>query len=192
MSQLSNIVSHCVASVEVPGRTIKVHHAVELAVPLILADPELNKTAVREYATIQVRKCVATTARRSLEAPAGFVMARREESNGAPAIEAYVPRQGDLFIDPFELNAGYSLEGGTGEMKRTRYLNQREFRGVIMIRVKQHHADGRHIARLSTTDDRLAEFWDNDPEMTYEEACSLYVRKYGMPPRIEDLDDGED
>jgi len=76
-------------------------------------------------------------------------------------------------------------------MKRTRYLNQREFRGVIGIRIKQHHADGRHIAKLSTTDARLAEFWDNDPEMTYEEACALYVRKYGEPPQDAD-DEGED
>lgn len=191
MSQLSNIVSYCVASVEVPGRTIKVHHAVELVVPMILADPELNKTAVREYATIQVRKCVATTARKALDAPAGFVLARRSEADGIPAMEAYVPRQGDLFIDPFDLNAGYSLEGGAGEMKRTEYLTQPEFRGVIGIRIKQHHADGRHISKLSRADARLAEFWDNDPEMTYAEACALYVRKYGMPDLPDDVEDDE-
>jgi hypothetical protein len=191
MSRLSNIIADSVASVEVPGRTIRVHHAVELAVPKILADPELNKTAVREYTTIKVRSCVSTTARKALDAPAGFVMASRQEADGQ-TITAMVPRQGDLFIDPFGLKAGYSLEGGIGDMKRTEDLTQPEFRGVIRIRVKQHHADGRHIAKLSTTDTRLAEFWDNDPEMTYREACDLYVLKYGLPPKVEDLEDGSE
>jgi hypothetical protein len=189
MSQLSNIVSKCIASVEVPGKAIKIHHAVELGVPMVLADPDLNKTAVREYLTIKCKASIANNNRKELAAPSGMVLAQRVGLNGEPDLQAYVPRQGDLFIDPFDLNAGYSLEGGTSEMKRTEYLTQPEFRGVIRIRVKQHHADGRHIAKLSTTDDRLAEFWDNDPEMTYAEACALYVRKYGMPPKVEDLDD---
>jgi hypothetical protein len=189
MSQLSNIIQKCIAAIEEPGRTIKIHRAVELAVPMILADPDTTKYAVREFVTVQVRRSISSGARKALDAPSGFVRAWKAGVDGREDIEVIIPRQGDLFIDPFGLNEGYSLEGGIGEMKRTRYLNQPEFRGVIGIRIKQHHADGRHIAKLSTTDDRLAEFWDNDPEMTYEEACDFYVRHHGMPPLPDEDED---
>ena len=191
MSQLSDMVQKCIAAVEVPGRTIKIHRAVELVVPMILADPDTTKHAVREFATVKVRQSISAGVRKALDAPSGFVRAWKAGTDGNEDIEVIIPRQGDLFIDPFGLNEGYSLEGGIGEMKRTRYLNQPEFRGVIGIRIKQHHADGRHIVKLSTTDARLAEFWDNDPEMTYEEACALYVRKYGAPPKDDGEEDGE-
>jgi len=118
-------------------------------------------------------------------------MAHRASENGGPGITAMVPRQGDLFIDPFKLRNGYVLEGGTTEMKRTRYLTQPEFRGRRRIRRKSWVADGKHLNLLDTVDEMLAPVWDNDPQMTYEEACDIYVRQFGMPD-LPDEDDEED
>jgi hypothetical protein len=191
MSTLGNIVAKCIAAVEVPGYAIKVHKAVEIGVPMILADPEVNEMAAREFLTIKVKASISGTARKVMDAPSGFVRAWRRDENSEADIEVIVPRQGDLFIDPFKLKDGYSLEGGIAEMKRTRYFTQPEFRGLLRIRRKQLIADGKHYDRIASTDKRLAEFWDNDPMMTYEEACQLYVRAYGAPD-LPDDDEGDD
>lgn len=189
MSTLGNIVSRCIASVEVPGKSIKIHHAVEMAIPMVLKDPEITVMAVRECLTVKCKAHVSGKARRALDVPGGFVRAWRADAEGKSSIEVIVPRQGHLFDDPFKLKDGYSLEDAVGEMVRTRYAVQREFRGFIRIRAKQHAADAKHIALLRNVDTKLAEFWDNDPEMTYEEACALYVRHYGQPDLPDDSDD---
>ena len=64
-----------------------------------------------------------------------------------------------------------------------------EFEGFIRIRVKQIAADTRHLNRMRVTLERLRPVWEIDPEMTYEEACELYVRQYGMPPQYDDEGD---
>jgi hypothetical protein len=189
MSQLSNIIQKCVAAVEVPGRTIKIHRAVELAVPMILADPDTTKHAVREFATVKVRQSISAGVRKALDAPSGFVRAWKAGTDGREDIEVIIPRQGDLFIDPFDLEDGYSLEGGTGKVQRTRNATMPEFEGFIRIRVKQAKDDLRHLNRMRVTLERLRPIWEVDRMMSYQEACAFYVRQYGMPTLPDDEDD---
>jgi hypothetical protein len=190
MSALGNIVQRCISAVEVPGYAIKIHHAVEHGVPMVLADREINKMAVREFLTIKIKAAIGTKGGRAERHEADYVMAHREDAAGG-GISAMVPRQGDLFIDPFGLRDGYVLDGGAVEMKRTRYLTQPEFRGLRRLRRKSWVADGRHLKLLDDVDEMLAPVWDNDPEMTYEEACALFVRHYGRPDLPDDDGDGE-
>jgi hypothetical protein len=189
MASLSNIIQRCIAAVEVPGRAIKVHHAVEHGLGLILADTELNVMAVREWLTDKISRALSGKRRKLAVAPPEYVRVWSAAANGGVGAAVVIPRQGDLFIDPFQLDEAYKLEGGNVEMKRTRYLTQRDFRGVIGIREKQHIADTKHLGRLRNTYTRLQPYWDIDPEMTYEEACALYVRHNGMPPD-DDEEDG--
>jgi hypothetical protein len=190
MSVLGDIVQRCIAAVEVPGYSIKVHTAVEHGVPLVLADRDTTLMAAREFLTIKIKAAIGTRGRKAERHQAEYVQAGRAGRDGAPPALVSVPRQMDLFDDPFDLREGYVLEGGTVEMKRTRYVTQREFAGLIRLRRKSWTADGKHLDRLAKVYDTLRPIWDIDPEMTYEEACAIYVRQYGQP----DLppDDGDE
>jgi hypothetical protein len=190
MSRLTDIIQESIAFVEVPGRAIQTHAAAQYGVSKILLDEALTYGAVLEWFTGKIQAAIKRNTKRSgLASPLDYVMAHREGVGGAADITMMVPRQGDLFIDPFGLNDGYLCEGGTGEMHRTRYSNMLDFEGFIRIRDKQIAADTRHANRMRVTLERLRPDWSNDPMMTYEEACALYVRKHGMPPRPDDEGD---
>src|SRR4051812_11155429 len=164
MSALGNIIQRCISAVEIPGRKIRVHHAVEHGVPLILGDPEINAIAVREFLKIRIVSAIGTKGRRAERHEAEYTHANMTDPDLGRIISVMVPRQGDLFIDPFKLRDGYVLEGGRAEMKRTRYLTQSEFRGLRRIRRKSWAADGRHLKLLDDVDEMLAPIWDVDPE----------------------------
>jgi hypothetical protein len=57
--RLTDIWDQSIAAVDVPGRSMKLHHAVEHAVPFILADRELTVVAVRGFSKreIETRLC---------------------------------------------------------------------------------------------------------------------------------------
>lgn len=191
MSTLTNIIQESIAAVEIPGRPIDTRAAAKYGISKILADAELTCMAVTDWFTDKVQGAIKRPGKlRGMLSPAEYVFARRAGEDGAADITMMVPRQMDMFDDPFALEDGYSLEGGTGKVQRTRNATMPEFKGFIRIRVKQAKADLRHLNRMRVTLERLRPFWENDPMMTYEEACALYVRKNGMPPKAED--DGDD
>src|SRR4051812_31226729 len=111
MSTLSDIIAESIAAVEVPGRAIRTHEAAEYGFRKILADTELTAMAVREWLTVKIQTAIKKSTKRSgLQSPLEYVQAWRGMGSGSE-ITMLVPRQGDLFIDPFKLNDGYALEG---------------------------------------------------------------------------------
>jgi hypothetical protein len=184
--RLTDIWDQSIAAVEVPGRSIKLHHAVEHAVPFILADQELTEVAVRGFSKREIEGRLCGRRRKSAVARTELVEAWAEPVGGGDPVRLMVPRQGDLFLDPFQLHEAYALEGGSSERMRTRWLTQDGFRGAIRIRRKQHAADGKHLGWMEHVDGLLAPYWANDPLMTYEEVCAIYVRVNGMPELPDD------
>lgn len=191
MSRLADIIHDSIAAVEVAGRPISTHAAAKHGVARILADAEMTYTAVLEWLTVKIQVAIKrSTQRVGLLDPREYVMAHRAGMEGAGEPAALVPRQGDLFIDPFKLNDGHMLEGGSGEIHRTQNATLYDFEAFIRIRDKQIAADIRYRNRLARTLERLRPIWEVDPMMTYEEACGRYVRQHGMPP-LEDDGDGD-
>ena len=192
MSRLADIIHESIAAVEVAGRPISTHAAAKYGVARIIADAELNYPAVLEWLTVKIQAVIKRSTRRAgLLDPREYVMAHRAGLEGAEGIAMIIPRQGDLFIDPFELNDGHMLEGGTGEMHRTRYATMPDFEGFIRIRDKQIAADIKYANKMRRARERLTPIWSVDPMMTYREACDFYVRQHGMPVDV-DEDDGEE
>lgn len=183
MSTLSDILAASVASVEVPGRAIDCHAAAKYGVNQILKSVDLTRMAVTEYMLIQLKTFLGGRRRRAVLSARDYVLATRVGADGEEDITAMVPRQGDLFIDPFGLDAAHALEGGTGHMQRTENASMYEFQGFVRIRDKQIEADIRYANHLRVTLERLRPIWENDPVMTYREACEIYVRQHGMPPQ---------
>jgi hypothetical protein len=189
---LNNIIQESIAAVEVAGRPIDTHAAAKYGISRILANAELTCMAVTEWFTGKVQGAIKRPGRlRGLLSPSEYVMASRAGMDGAEDITMLVPRQYDFWKDPFDLDDGYSLEGGTGKVVRTRNATMPDFEGFIRIRVKQNKADLRHLNRMRVTLERLRPFWANDPEMSYREACDLYVRQHGMPPKDEHDEDDD-
>jgi hypothetical protein len=187
---LTNIIQESIAAVEVAGRPIDTHAAAQYGVRKILANAELTCMAVTEWFTGKVQVAIKRPGKmRGLLAPSEFVMAHRAGEDGEPDITMLVPRQYDFWKDPFDLEDGYSLEGGTGKVQRTRNATMPEFEGFIRIRVKQAKDDLRHLNRMRVTLERLRPIWEVDRMMSYQEACAFYVRQYGMPTLPDDEDD---
>lgn len=191
MSTLTDIIQESIAAVEIAGRPIDTHAAARYGIRKILANAELNFMAVSEWFTGKVQYAIKKPSKGMLS-PAEYVFARRAGEHGDPDITTLVPRQMDMFDDPFGMDNGYSLEGGTGKVQLTRNATMPEFEGFIRIRVKQNKADLRHLNRMRVTLERLRPFWEVDPMMTYEEACGRYVRTHGRPPKPTDDDESED
>jgi hypothetical protein len=190
MPRLADIIHESIAAVEVAGRPISTHRAAKYGVAKILDDAELTYSAVLEWLTVKIQNAIKRSTRRAgLLDPNEYVMARREDGYGADAI-TIVPRQTDMFTDPFGLNDGHKLEGGSGEMHRTQNATLYDFEAFIRIRDKAIAADIKYRNRLTRTLERLRPVWEVDPMMTYEEACAIYVRQYGLPPK--DDDESED
>src|SRR5687768_14942275 len=108
MSRLTDIIHESIAAVEVAGHPISTHAAAKYGVAKILNDAELTYTAVLEWLTVKIQAAIKRSTRRAgLLDPREYVMAHRAGLDGAAGITMVVPRQGDLFIDPFELNDGH-------------------------------------------------------------------------------------
>jgi hypothetical protein len=149
----------------------------------------LNVMAVTEWATVKIQAYLkGGRGKRGMPSPAEYVMATRAGVDGGEDITMLVPRQYDFWKDPFDLFDAHMVEGGTGEMQRTCNANLYEFDGFIRIRDKQAEADLRYANKMRRTRQRLTPTWENDPMMTYREACEIYVRQHGMPPKDEDDD----
>lgn len=192
MPRLTDIIHESIASVEVAGRPISTHRAALYGVAKILDDAELTYSAVLEWLTVKIQAAIKRNTRRAgLLDPAEYVMARRDDGRGIADI-AIVPRQCDMFTDPFGLSDGHKLEGGNGEMHRTQNATLPDFEAFIRIRDKNITADIKYRNKLARTLERLRPIWEVDPMMTYEEACALYIRQYGMPPKDNDEPDEED
>lgn len=186
MSTLTNILAESVAAVEIRGRPIDTHAAAKWGITKILANAELTYMAVSEWFTKEIKAFIAGKRKKELNTPAEYVMATRAGENGQGDVTMLVPRQYDFWKDPFDLNDAYSQEGGNGQMVRTRFATEEDFLGFIRIRDKQIEHDLKHANRMRRTHQRLAPIWANDPMMTYEEACEIYVRQNGVPPKEED------
>ena len=189
MSTLADIIHESIAAVEVAGRPIRTHEAAKCAVKRILANAELTCMAVTEWFTDRVQAFLKGGKRRGLPSAAEYVMATRAGSDGGADISVLVPRQRDFWMDPFDLFDAHKVEGGNGDMQRTCNANLYEFDGFIRIRDKQTEADIRYANKMRRTRERLTPTWENDPMMTYREACEIYVRQHGMPPLEDDQDD---
>lgn len=192
MSTLTDIIQESIAAVEIAGRPIDTHAAARYGIGKILANAELTCIAVTDWFTKQLQVAIKRPGKlRGMLSPAEYVFAHRAGEDGDPDITMLVPRQMDLFDDPFGMENGYSLEGGDGLVQITRNATMPEFEGFIRIRIKQQKADLRHLNRMRVTLERLRPFWEVDPMMTYEEACGRYVRTHGRPPKPDD-DEGDD
>jgi hypothetical protein len=158
-----------------------------------MADAQLCAIACQDWLLRQAQSFIRgrNGKRRATLQAAEYVMARRAGEGGAADITMMVPRQGDLFIDPWNLKDGHSLEGGTGHMHRTRHATYYDFQGFLRIRDKAIEADIKYRNRMRRAMEHLGPIWVNDPMMTYEEACNLYVRMHGMPEEEGD-DESED
>jgi hypothetical protein len=188
VSTLTDIIQESIAAVAIAGRPIDTHAAARYGVRKILANTELTFMAVNEWYTGKVQSAIKRPAK-GMPSPAEYVFARRAGEDGGPNITMLVPRQMDMFDDPFGMENGYSLEGEVGKVQLTRNATMPEFEGFIRIRVKQNKADLRHLNRMRVTLERLRPFWEVDPMMTYEEACGRYVRTHGRPPKPADDDE---
>jgi hypothetical protein len=184
---LNNIIQESIAAVEVAGRPIDTHAAAQYGIARILANAELNVMAVTEWFTDKIQAAIKRPGKlRGMLSSSEFVMATRAGMDGAEDITMLVPRQYDFWMDPFDLFEAHAVEGGTGDMQRTRNANLHEFDGFIRIRDKQIEADKRYANKMRRARERLGPIWINDPMMSYQEACTFYVRQHGMPPRDED------
>jgi hypothetical protein len=189
MSTLTDIIHESVAAVEIQGRPIDTHAAAKYGITKILANAELTYMAVSEWFTTKIQAYLAGKGKkRGVPSAAEYVMATRAAVGDDEAITMLVPRQYDFWKDPFDLKDAHMVEGGTGKMQRTCNATMYEFDGFIRIRDKQTEADIRYANKMRRTRERLTPTWENDPMMTYREACEIYVRQHGMPPDDESED----
>jgi hypothetical protein len=186
MSTLTDILMESIAAVEVPGRPIDTHAAAQYGISKILANAELNFMAVSDWFTGKIQAYLGSKKKRGMPSAADYVMAHRVGMDGGEDITMLVPRQFDLFIDPFDLKDAHMVEGDTGKMQRTRNANLYEFDGFILSRDKKIAADIKYANKMRRARERLTPIWSVEPMMTYEEACNFYVRQHGMPPKDED------
>lgn len=172
MSRLADIVSQCIEATERPGRSFRVHEAVEYGVPLVMKDKESILFLVREGLGGRIVRSLTRQTNRRL---------RQEDDEPAErgGMDLATTRTRRVQGELFGLREAYSLDEANKEIKKTEYLTQPEFLGLIRIRKEQIKADRKHLGLLENTYRKLAMFWENDPEMTYAEVCEIYQRQKG-------------
>ena len=127
------------------------HGAIEVAVPLVMADPDLTETCVRGHVS---RLITSNAKRRASEASSGD------------------SRQTHLF----GLNEMHVLDDEGHTIKRTRQLSRLEFMGLIRIRQEKVDQDLAYLGKLREAARETGTLWDRHPDWTWGDIEDAYAR----------------
>lgn len=152
MASLTDIVGRVIDSCDRPGLGIDLHRAIEMAVPLVMDDPEALGICVRHGLAKDI-KDAATRATRSAE-------------SSSPDGETL-----DLFG---KLRARYAVDIEGRVLKNTRDLSRLEFQRLIAIREAQIVADQEHLTALRDAAITVSPLWDINPAMAFGHVVDLY------------------
>lgn len=147
---LSRIISDAIEANEADG-TINRQGAINVAVPLILADEELTEMCVRGHTS----KLITSSSKKRT----------RESANASPEQ-----------IGLFGLRDRYTLENEEGNIKRTEALTRSEFKSIIALRQNQVNADLAHLDRLRRAEFETQAIWDAHPDWTWGNVEAEYSR----------------
>lgn len=84
---------------------------------------------------------------------------------------------------PFpDIRLAHALDLESRVVKLTSEMSEVEFNRVIDIRVKSIEADTAYLDKLVQARDELAPIWKSAPDLTFGEACEVFVRMTEMEP----------
>lgn len=166
---LREIVSRVVAACEKPRSGLWIHEAVEMGVPMVMADADALDVLVRRGFAAEIKASVTRQIRRSTVATGGGSL--------RPGSNLPEPAQLDLW----GLRPAYVLDDDNGHVKRTEDLNLDEFRGLIDCRSRQLRDNRAHFDLLETALQRAMPYWQKRPGLSFGEVVRL-VNGAGSPP----------
>lgn len=153
MSTLNDIIGQVIEACDAP-EGIDTHRAVDMAVPMVLADDDARDQIIREGLWKRI-KDQATRAMRRMQAD-----------------ENVQDEQLDLFG---KLRRRYALDVDGRRLKNTRDLSRMEFRRLIQIREKQVEDDVAHLKVLRDVEAAVSRVWDVLPDQPLGKVMDVYL-----------------
>ncbi len=150
--RLSDLVQDVIEAHDQPGVGLNMHDAIKDLCLRADDDAELRLTLMWEGARRRI-KSAAGAARRQSETA--------DETD--PTLDLFGP-----------LHSRYAVDEKGAVMKNPGDMRRFEFRKAIEIRRKSVQADMVHLNALIRIDNALTPFWENDPELTVQQAIALY------------------